>query len=65
MKIGNLVGVWGKDARGLTGPIHLGILVEYDYKDEGWKVMTEDGVETFASVFWHVQEVRGVQNENW
>ena len=58
MKVGDLVEVMAKDIKGISEPIHLGILMGYDTINEGWKVMTESRVETFAIVWWHVQKVK-------
>ena len=57
MKAGDLVELWGKDKRGLNGPHHVGILIDYDHSDDGWRVLANEKIETFASTWWSVIKV--------
>ena len=61
MKVGDLVELWGKDNNGLNGPHHVGIFVGWDHSDDGWKVLVEEKIETFASTWWLA---RKVEDEN-
>ena len=60
MKSGDLVEVWGKPSivqRELDGPHHIGILVDYDHSDDGWRVLVNEKIETFVSTWWSVIKV--------
>ena len=59
MKIGDLVEVYGYDARGenLAYPRIRGILTGWDQSDEGWIVLADGQLQVYAQMWWRCEVV--------
>jgi len=58
VKVGDLIGLWGKDANGRHDTVsHIGIYMGWDLSDDAWKVLVDEKIEIFASTWWHAERV--------
>ena len=59
MKVGDLVEVYGYDARGEDpeGYSIRGLLTGWDHSDEGWIVLTDGQLQVYPHVWWKCEVI--------
>ena len=57
IKEGDLVHVYACGVNGLEGPAYTGIYMGWDSSDDGWIVMTNGSLETFAKNWWECKKI--------